>query len=269
MERRSSQDIGEVVANVVDEDLDERGPRGTTDVWKDQGVLHCLQHGEFLPNILPQEKDRIAHRMVRFHWEGGLIFYRWPDGTRKVVPRPDQRLQLIQQVHEELSHFGVRHTHSMLRGLYWWIGMQQEVETYVGRYEVCDRVRLSFNTLTPQLRLSPIMGLGYKMTTSRGAKYVVVMVEHFSKWIELVALLQNSSELAAAAFLDPPMAQALPIAQTTHANVPACNPKEPKFIMLEKFDGNQSKFLGFVHRSISSCSFILLIILMTPRKWLA
>ena len=28
------------------------------------------------------------------------------------------------------------------------------------------------------------------------------MVEHFSKWIELVALLQNSSELAATAFLD-------------------------------------------------------------------
>ena len=55
------------------------------------------------------------------------------------------------------------------------------------------------------------MGLGYKwsldfagplLPTSRGAKYVLVMVEHFSKWIELVALPQNSSELAAAAFLD-------------------------------------------------------------------
>ena len=43
---------------------------------------------------------------------------------------------------------------------------------------------------------------GPLLPTSRGAKYVLVMVEHFSKWIELVALLQNSSELAAAAFLD-------------------------------------------------------------------
>lgn len=89
--------------------------------------------------------------------------------------------------------------------------MQQEVATYVRRCEVCDRVRSSFNTQTPQLRPLPIMGLGYRwrldfagplMTTSRETKYVLVMVEHFSKWIELVALPQNFVELAAAAFLD-------------------------------------------------------------------
>ena len=43
---------------------------------------------------------------------------------------------------------------------------------------------------------------GSLLPTSRGAKYVLVIVEHFSKWIELVALPQNSSELAAIAFLD-------------------------------------------------------------------
>jgi hypothetical protein len=40
--------------------------------------------------------------------------------------------------------------------------MQQVVATYVGRCEVCDRVRSSFNTLTPQLRPLLIMGLGYR-----------------------------------------------------------------------------------------------------------
>ena len=37
------------------------------------------------------------------------------------------------------------------------------------------------------------------------------------------------------------MAQALPIVQTTHA-------KEPKFIILKKFDGTQSKFCSFVQQ---------------------
>jgi hypothetical protein len=46
----------------------------------------------------------------------------------------------------------------------------------------------------------------------------------------------------------PPMAQALPVAQTTHANVSACNVDEPKFIMLEKFNGTRSKFCGFVQQ---------------------
>jgi transposase InsO family protein len=211
MEGKSGQAMSENVENDADGDSDQRGPQVTTDVWKDQGVLYRLQHGQFLHDTTPQERDRIVHRMARFHWEGGLVFRRWPDGSRRVVPRPDQRLQLVRQVHEDLGHFGVRRTHSMLQGQYWWMGMQQEVATYVGRCEVCDRVRSNFNTLSPQLQPLPIMGLGYRwsldfvgplMTTSRGVKYVLVMVEHFSKWIELVALPQNSSELAAAAFLD-------------------------------------------------------------------
>jgi hypothetical protein len=50
------------------------------------------------------------------------------------------------------------------------------------------------------------MGLGYRwpldfagwfIATPRGAKYVLVMVEHFRKWIELVALSQYFAELAA------------------------------------------------------------------------
>ena len=116
----------------------------------------------------------------------------------------------MQQVYEELIHFGLRKTHPMLRGQYWWTGMYQHVATYVGRCEVCDWVRSSFNTLSPQLQPLPIMGLGYRwlldfagplMVTSRGAKYVLVMVEHSIKWIEFVALPQNSAELGAAAFL--------------------------------------------------------------------
>jgi hypothetical protein len=99
----------------------------------------------------------------------------------------------------------------MLRGQYWWIGIYQQVAAYVGRCEICDRVRSSFNILSPRLQPLPIMGLGYRwsldfagwlVVTPRGAKYVLVMMEHFNKWIELVALLQNSAELAAVAFLD-------------------------------------------------------------------
>ncbi len=76
---------------------------------------------------------------------------------------------------------------------------------------VCDRVRASFNAPTPQLHPLPIMGLGYRWSldfagplplTVRHNKYVLVMVEHFSKWIELVPSPDKSSEGVAYAFLD-------------------------------------------------------------------
>ena len=114
-------------------------------------------------------------------------------------------------MHEELGNFGIHMTHSMLRGQYWWTGMYQQVVVYVGRCEVCDWVRSSFNTSSPKLQPLPIMRLGYRwsldfagplVVTPRGAKYVLVMVEYFSKWIKLVALPQNSAKLAATTFLD-------------------------------------------------------------------
>ena len=117
----------------------------------------------------------------------------------------------MQQVHEELGHFDIRRAHSMLRGQYWWTGMYQQVVAYVRRCELCDQVRSTFNTFSPQLQSLSIMGLDYcwsldfagpLVVTPRRAKYVLVIGEHFSKWIELVVLPQNSIELAAATFLD-------------------------------------------------------------------
>jgi len=76
---------------------------------------------------------------------------------------------------------------------------------------VCDRVKASFNAPTPQLHPLPIMGLGYHWSldfagplplTVRHNRYALVMVEHFSKWIELVPSPDKSNEGLAYAFLD-------------------------------------------------------------------
>jgi hypothetical protein len=89
--------------------------------------------------------------------------------------------------------------------------MQQQLQAMVARCVVCDRVCASFNAPMPQLQPLPIMGLGYRWSldfvgplpiTPRHNKYVLVMIEHFSKWIELVALPDKFSEGAAYSFLD-------------------------------------------------------------------
>jgi hypothetical protein len=76
--------------------------------------------------------------------------------------------------------------------------MQLQVQALVARCVVCDRVQASFNAPMPQLQPLPIMGLGYKWSLDfagplpvipRHNKYGLVMIEHFSKWIELVGSL--------------------------------------------------------------------------------
>ncbi len=76
---------------------------------------------------------------------------------------------------------------------------------------VCDRVSISFNAPIPQLHPFLIMGLGYWWNLNFAKPFplimwynscVLVMVEHFSKWIELMLLLDKSNEGVAYAFLD-------------------------------------------------------------------
>jgi len=64
---------------------------------------------------------------------------------------------------------------------------------------------------THQLKPLPIMGLGYRWSLDfakslslmpRHNRYVLVMIKHFSKWLELVPLLECNSEGTTYAFLD-------------------------------------------------------------------
>ena len=140
----------EILVEQPDEEIDKSVV--VSDVWEDQAVLHKLQQGIFPLGLSAMERDKVSHRITRFCWSNGLLFRVWPNGTRRIVPRPDQRASLVRQVHEELGHFGVRTTHFMLCNQYWWTGMYQQVATYVSRCEICDRVMSSFNTLSPQLQ---------------------------------------------------------------------------------------------------------------------
>ena len=74
MEGGSSQTTGEIRDGNVNDAPEFTQAQGTTDVWKDGGVLHQLQRGKFPPDTTLKERDRIVHRMARFHWEDGLIF---------------------------------------------------------------------------------------------------------------------------------------------------------------------------------------------------
>eukprot|EP00873_Tetraselmis_striata_P008841 jgi/Tetstr1/429105/TSEL_019067.t1 len=65
----------------------------------------------------------------------------------------------------------------------------------VKQCRACDRVKALFNQKHDRLKPMPLFGLFYRFsvdsagplpTSSEGHKYVAIIVEHFSKWIELV-----------------------------------------------------------------------------------
>ena len=131
--------------------------------------------------------------------------------TRKLVPAPNLRRTVIKKLHEANGHLGVTRTAALLTKNYWFPKLKDEVSTVIKGCEACNNVRASFDGHAPQLKPLPIQGLCYRWsvdlatmptTTAGGNKYVMVMIEHYSKYIELVALPTKEAKYAAAAFRD-------------------------------------------------------------------
>jgi hypothetical protein len=94
----------------------------------------------------------------------------------------------------------------MLEPTYWWVGMFGQVQHEVAACTVCDRAKASFEVKDPQLKPLSIMGMFYRwgvdmckmpVTSKDGNNYVVVMIEHFTKWVELVPIPEKSSKYTA------------------------------------------------------------------------
>ena len=75
----------------------------------------------------------------------------------------------------------------------------------------CAQTKAGFKESGKELQPSPIRGLGYRWgvyfagplaVTDSGNKYVLVCIEHFTKWVELVPLPSKSSKGAARGLLE-------------------------------------------------------------------
>ncbi len=123
------------------------------DIWEDLDTLRFLRHGEYPPQVTSSHRDCIQQQSKRYSWRDNHLVRCLPQGDR-VVPPPHERPSLIQKVHSELGHFGVKCTYSLLALHYHWKGMYAQVWDVIARCEQCDRVRTFFSSR--QLMLSPL-----------------------------------------------------------------------------------------------------------------
>lgn len=124
---------------------------------------------------------------------------------RREVPAPELREAIISKIHSTLGHFGVARTYYMLKMAYFWPGMYKHVEDVVARCADYDRVKARFTAVDVVLHSLPICGLFYLMLelplTAHGNRHCMIMVEHFSKWVEVAVMPTKSSTHTARAFL--------------------------------------------------------------------
>jgi site-specific DNA-cytosine methylase len=184
--------------------------RGSGDVWEDPVVMQYLQTGELPHACARADFRRIQRRSKHYSFVGDKLTRVMPDATRKLVPPPADRQQLITKQHEQCGHSGMRKTAALLLTRFWWYGLLADVEHLVGNCEFCSRVDANFTAKPQELKSIPISSLAFRWhvdlagpfpKSNRDNTYIMIAIEAFTKHLEVVPILNKEAATVAYAFL--------------------------------------------------------------------
>ena len=183
-------------------------------------VMHWLEH-----NYEPTTRElQLSGPETRALWlnrehivfQNHVMYYSWTyrEGRSCCLIVPSElRDKVLYFCHDskDSGHLGQTKTLDKLKEKFYWYGMSKDCYIYVKQCSVCNKGKKGNRTPRSGLELYhagfPMERvhldiLGPFNRSNSGSVYVLVMVDQFSKWVELAPLPAQSAELTARAFLN-------------------------------------------------------------------
>jgi hypothetical protein len=116
------------------------------------------------------------------------------------------RTKVLHQFHDQNSHLGNDKTYLTIRARYFWPKMYSDCKLYCKTCRICQQIKTDTHPKKAELHpwnptvVGGVWGMdivGPLPTSKNGEKYILVCVEHVSKWVEAVPLkTQEATEIA-------------------------------------------------------------------------
>nr|XP_027213555.1 uncharacterized protein LOC113806594 [Penaeus vannamei] len=150
--------------------------------------------------------------------ENGVLQRRWDDARGRpsywvvLVPHTLRR-DLLHELHGGITsgHLGVKRTLTRLRQRFYWVGMRRDVQEWCRTCEVCcarngpvKKNRAPFQLYqvgAPLERVAVDIVRPFPVTT-RGNRFICVVMDYFTKWPEAYALPDHEAETVAEALVN-------------------------------------------------------------------
>ena len=214
----SLDDENDKVPQVIQSDYTDIGPvqRACPDF---RDVMAYLEKG-----VLPHDMAAARHIMLKsesYLIADGRLYHLWePSATKNLdqlkpvvrqlcVPR-SLRGEIIEGYHHQNSHVGFERTYNTVRRAYYWPNLYSELHDIIVSCQECQKSKK--NPRMKHVPLTPIPCeslfdrvhvdlVGPLVTSPEGYKYILTIVESFSRFPVLVALKsQRADELSEAIF---------------------------------------------------------------------
>ncbi|KAK4309250.1 hypothetical protein Pmani_007956 [Petrolisthes manimaculis] len=187
-------------------------------------VIRWLEAGPERPNWEEVAAESTTTKCLEEQWETlrldrGILSKHWVSTGESstgmwlvVVPRA-LRAELLQEVHAGLTsgHQGVKKTLSRLRRRFYWIGMRKDVEEWCRACDVCSAKKGPARRTRAPLQLyqvgAPMERVAVDIAgpfplTSRGNRFICVIMDYFTKWPEAYALPNHEAGTVAEVLVD-------------------------------------------------------------------
>jgi hypothetical protein len=195
---------GHAVRSESDDEKEEyeTGSRNS-DIWEDSNCMEFLQTGALPVSIDPIESKRARKRIINYRWQGQSLYFR-----DRLVPEPKDRLELVVQMHSDLGHSGEERTLAEICRRYFWHDRTENVRAVVKGCQQCQLIKGtgSIRSGDEELKSIPVCDLFYRVAldtagplpeTKSGNRYVLVVIDHYSKWCEAKAVADHGAKTAA------------------------------------------------------------------------
>ncbi len=99
---------------IQSEDEEDHEVRSScVDIWEDTDCLMFLKEGVLPDAVDYEEAKRIRKRANNYCWKEQKLFFK-----ALLVPKSEERVSLVRQMHEDLGHFGEQRTLAEVRRRY-------------------------------------------------------------------------------------------------------------------------------------------------------
>jgi hypothetical protein len=182
---------------------DEEETRGmdirSIDIWKDATCLGLLKEGILPDTVDLEESKRARKRITNYCWKEQRLYFKG-----LFVPKLEEIMALVIQMHEDLGHFGEQRTLAEICRRYLWHSRTKDVTTVVRMCKQCQMVRSmgSMHSEDEEMKSIRVYELFYQVAldtvgplpeTKSENKYILVVIDHYSKWCEAKVVVDHGA----------------------------------------------------------------------------